>query len=618
MKKKLLNPKRLLWSKKYFFAGIILGVNLLNGLSAQTSEKNADPVSKLSIVPIQQRVNLQSLPEDTWMFSTQNETFERNRFIKTTKEQKENNKKYFSPSSQQYKTTSGTNISVVQNFAGNNTLGEPPDNGTSVSNGNYIVNTVNVSIRIYDTLGNSLASSKSLNTFFGKSPFTYLFDPRVIYDAYLDRFIVLMGENGNRLDIAFSQTNNPLGNWNVYTLQVDTFIAGNNDVFDYPYPMVTEHELVISGLMRSANYVGDKIIQIKKADGYNGFALNTRIWQDIVDIDGNPSGNVCAVNFAQQGSPYGVKSYFVGRERIGSRIYMYEITDTLDGTPVMNKYGFNSIYRTIPFDVSQKGSSIRLSPADNKIQNAIYLNGAIHFAYHADIQGAGYSSICYNRIDVNNKILTTSTYAQTGNTNYCFPSLASFSTDNQNKSVVMCYLESNENLYPSVKAILCDNDMNWSFPITVKAGTSYIGGTVDPHRWGDYTSCVRVHNASSPTVWVSGQYGASGNYKTWIAQIKESNVAGEKEDMINNTDVLLYPNPVISNFNFEINTPRSKKMIINLYDVTGRLVKELFNGWIYAGETKLSFNKNALPKGLYLLKIMDEEKIIKSEKIVVE
>lgn len=115
---------------------------------------------------------------------------------------------------------------------------EPPDQGLSVGNG-FIVEAVNDAILVLDPAPTAF---EALSAFFGEPPAVTesgasivfgprLSDPRVYYDAATQHFFLTVVElntdpatgnlaAGSAVLIAVSQTNDPTGTWNIFTLDV--------------------------------------------------------------------------------------------------------------------------------------------------------------------------------------------------------------------------------------------------------------------------------------------------------------------------------------------------------------------------------------------------------------
>jgi hypothetical protein len=125
---------------------------------------------------------------------------------------------------------------------GNNGQLEPPDQGLAVGNG-FVVEPINNAIAFFDTTGHSFGF-EALSAFFGLKPTffvkngqvvppfgPFLSDPKAYFDSTNGHFIVTELEIGidaitgnfgstSTLLIAVSMTNDPLGSWNVFSLDV--------------------------------------------------------------------------------------------------------------------------------------------------------------------------------------------------------------------------------------------------------------------------------------------------------------------------------------------------------------------------------------------------------------
>ena len=134
-----------------------------------------------------------------------------------------------------------------QRFAnnGNQFSVEPPDQGLCAGNG-FIVEALNDVVQVYNTSGTPLLNggqAVDLNTFYGYAPAIVrtgpnagqrgpsITDPSCLYDAQTNRFYLVVltldhvGTTAaltgtNHLDIAVSDTGNPMGSWTIYKLPV--------------------------------------------------------------------------------------------------------------------------------------------------------------------------------------------------------------------------------------------------------------------------------------------------------------------------------------------------------------------------------------------------------------
>jgi hypothetical protein len=123
-------------------------------------------------------------------------------------------------------------------YASTNNNVEPPDQGLCAGNG-FVVETVNDALAVYDENGNALTAATALNQFYNLLPFfnrvtgfvgDFLSDPKCYYDPVGDRFIQTILEvdspgnfgqppvNRTHILISVSQTGDPTGSWNLFTI----------------------------------------------------------------------------------------------------------------------------------------------------------------------------------------------------------------------------------------------------------------------------------------------------------------------------------------------------------------------------------------------------------------
>jgi hypothetical protein len=123
---------------------------------------------------------------------------------------------------------------------------EPPDQALCVG-GNYVVESVNTALQVFYKNGTAATAPAALNQFFGLAPeinrstLTYgdfTSDPKCYYDSGTQRWFLTMlqidivpstGNYGqhSHLEIAVSQSSDPTGSWNFYS--IDTTDDGTNN-----------------------------------------------------------------------------------------------------------------------------------------------------------------------------------------------------------------------------------------------------------------------------------------------------------------------------------------------------------------------------------------------------
>ncbi len=512
---------------------------------------------------------------------------------------------------------------VGKNYSGNqNNGGSPMDNCIAVSDAGIVVSVANTTIRVYDANGN-LKYNKFVLSAISDSAITDVCDEYVIYDRGADRFIAFAEEcsanySTSQLLMLFSKTNNPAtGGWWYYKLSGNPFTS-QFDWFDYPKMAVTDNDLYISGnLFNGTSFDEAAVWQIRKSDAYAGNAtLTYQVWHGIA---GGPF-TICPVGEGQGGS-YGPGCYLVATTSSGSSgIKFYQITNDVGGTPAP-QLKYNSILTAAyspPADASQKSTTVKLKINDCRVMNGFYLNGIVHFVFNTDWNG-GYSGIYYGRINAAAKTITSKLFGGIG-FDIGYPSVSSFTTSSTDKSVMIGYGRTGPSIFPEMRVVNCDDGMNWSASVLVKSSDSCVidGSALSITRWGDYTGTARRHNSGAASIWMSGMVGSIYNYwNSWIAEIHEVTVGINEVGNAPLVNSKIYPNPVSNFFQLEFNLSQASDVQIDIYNMEGKLVKDLFKGKAYQGDNEFSFNKSNLSWGVYFLTIRSDSNILKSEKIVV-
>lgn len=524
------------------------------------------------------------------------------------------------------KSAMTVNPTIGTNFEANWTInGTPPDNSMAISNGGYIVTANNDGIEYYNASGSFLYFDFWSDFFNDNTLTATLYDPKVIYDSGSDRFVmvVLHGSTAStsKVIVCFSKTNNPQNGWWVYKLTGNPL--NNNCWFDYPSLGVSNNEIYVTGNLFVTNGSFNQAIvyQIPKAAGYAGNNINWQYWSNLSSTPYVATTLVPASN-GHQGN-YGPGIYLVSNKSGGdNKIRLWDLTDDMSGSPVLNSYTINTTAYSPSPDASQLGTTDKLDNGDCRIQNAFYLNGIVHFVFHSDI-GSGWNGINYNRLTVSNSTNQSSTFGLQGSFDYSYPAVVPFSTSTTDKSVMIAFLRSSSTTYPQVRVVNCDNNLQWSSSTLVKAGETYVNILNGDERWGDYTGISRRHNSGTPRIWLAGCYGANivsqnayNTYKTWVAEVYGTSTVG-LNDISTTKTISMFPNPTYDLINIYFTSESFEKTTIQILDINGRVVKVLYSDIPKNGENKLTFNKGALTAGTYFVNISTSSKTLKNEKLII-
>ena len=208
---------------------------------------------------------------------------------------------------------------------GNQFTVEPPDQGLCVGNG-YVLESTNDVLRIFNTQGKALTGPIDLNTFYGypaainRTTLQYgpsITDPSCTYDAQTGRFFHLVltldrvGTTSalagtNHLDLAVSNSSNPLGSWTIYHIDAanngangtpNHQCAGGYCFGDYPHIgfdaygiYLTTNEFALFG----SGFYGAQVYALSKRQLANGTAKSYVLFNtaDYLDAQGLPGFTV--------------------------------------------------------------------------------------------------------------------------------------------------------------------------------------------------------------------------------------------------------------------------------------------------------------------------------------
>ena len=430
-------------------------------------------------------------------------------------------------------TNSQNSFSPIIDFNGIDDINSsiPPDVGGQVGP-NHVMTTLNSFVRVSSRTG-TVISTVTLNAFFSSVGAPSTFDPKVLYDPYNNRWIITACGNAqsasSALLIGVSQTNDPTGAWNLYSIDVD---AANTNWFDYHSIGFNKNWVVIGGNMftNSANtFTSGKIYVFKKSDlyaalpspavtvinaGSNGFTLVPAVTYDnsistmylTQNFNGNSGGNGFIGFYTITGA--------VGSEVLSSTTFVSTPNPWNDGASVTNF-------------APQLGTTSKVACNDSRMQKTIYRNGSI-WCTHSVFLPIGTptrSAVQWWQLNTGAGIVQRGRIDDPTATNfYAFPSI----DVNKNDDAMIGCAKFNANIFPSATYALrmaSDPINTFQSDFVYKAGLAKyfktFGGS--SNRWGDYTS-VAVDPVNDLNFWTVQEYAlppSNGNdlWGTWWAGV---------------------------------------------------------------------------------------------------
>jgi hypothetical protein len=176
-------------------------------------------------------------------------------------------------------------INFDEDAANNSGFYHIPPDPIGAAGPDHLVSVVNTSIE-WHTKAGVQQTSQSLASFFSPlTPLTGTFDPKVIYDQFEDRFLVVALEidevaagqnpgNVSSIFVAVSADSNPNGTWHYDSINAKEVIGASDHWADYPGFAVDEEAVYITASMFShvsRAFGGTRLWIIDKGVGSGGF-----------------------------------------------------------------------------------------------------------------------------------------------------------------------------------------------------------------------------------------------------------------------------------------------------------------------------------------------------------
>lgn len=504
------------------------------------------------------------------------------------------------------------------------TSGIPCDNHIAISNAGKIISVQNSTIRVLDESGKTLLF-KSLFAFAnGKVAglTNYCYDPKVVYDPLSDRFIVFFLHESKVVSnfgiMAFSKTEDPLGAWNFYKIPGN---ALKNDKWsDYPILAISKEDVFLTLNLLTENtdwrvgFNQSLIWQINKNSGYNGDSLQQKVYYDI-RYKSKAIWSICPV----QGGylPTHPNMYFLSvrpGDLSNDTLFLHEVNQTLSSGKATLNYKILTADKPygLPPVAPQPIGGDTLQTNDCRVLGGIIHNGKIQYVQTSVIKPYYRSGIFHGMFDVKLSERVNAHYISTDSIDYAYPSIAYAGRGaNSDQASVITFSHVSGKSYPGFSAVF-HNQVSvlpsiFSEVVRVKEGVKAIERlpfAQYPHeRWGDYSGVQYKYNEPG-TLWLVGTYGNENKVNgTWIGKLKVVNTTSIETDM----ELRVFPNPLQSSVAVGLLLEISEKVSVQLYDVNGQWVKNIFEGDLSTGYNELYFNADRLSHGTYFIRVRGEK-----------
>ena len=406
----------------------------------------------------------------------------------------------------------------------------PPDVNGAVGP-SHIMTTLNTQVRIQNLTG-GIISTIALNSFWASLGSLNVFDPKILYEPFNNRWIFSAAANGNSstssLLVGVSQTNNPLGLWNLYSIDAD---AANTSWFDFPSMGYNKDWVVISGNMFTVGggiFVTGKLFIIKKSDLYTQ-AVSPQV--TVLTPASSPGLSPVATCDNSISSLYVVQR--VNSNSGGSGFMnLYSITGAIGSETFsfVNQFSTPNPWSSFPASENsapQSGSAQKIANGDDRVQNSVYRNGNIWFAHTVFLPAGAPTRSAVQWWQINTLGVTQQRGRiddGTGVQHFAYPSIAVNTTND----ALVGYAKFSSTIFASgcyAMRLSTDPVNTLQSEFLFKAGIApyfkTFGGT--DNRWGDYTATMT--DPTGVDFWTIQEYAMAafspGNdrWGTWWAKI---------------------------------------------------------------------------------------------------
>ena len=407
----------------------------------------------------------------------------------------------------------------------------PPDT-MGAAGPSHLMSTLNTGVGIFNkTTGNKI-SEVTLQAFWAAlgtgagQPANDPFDPKIIYDQYAGRFIVVTlggGPSPNSwLMIAVSATSDPNGTW--YKWAIDADKDNNQQLYnnwaDYPGLGIDAFNVYITGNMfdSTGTYQYSKVWVIPKPQLISG--ASTITWTEFR----NPPGSYFVMQPAHTfGSA--AAEYFIFEEGYTTEYYLLVAKiDNVSGTPVWHSpisvgvASYSTSY-SLP-GAPQAGDSRTISTNDTRLMNAVYRNGSLWTTHNVAVSGK--VEVAWYQVNPVAGTTTSQGRIKDPSRWYYFPSIAVNTTGDAAIGFTGSSTTEYAGAFYTGRSFI-DPPGAMQPVATLKAGLApyfkdYGSGR---NRWGDYSAtCVDPND--DRTFWTLQEYAntPANNWATWWGSFK--------------------------------------------------------------------------------------------------
>lgn len=395
----------------------------------------------------------------------------------------------------------------------------PPDTQGAVGP-NHLMVTLNRGVRIQDRLGTAL-STVSLVSFWSSTAATGVFDPRVVYDPFNNRWIFTNASDASSAAssvlLGVTQTSDPTGKWNLYRITAD---SGGMNWADFPSLGFNKDWVVVTVNMFgnvSGAFQNSQIFVGTKSDLYAGNPATFRSFNDAIGFTQAP-----AVTYDNTlGTMYLVDD-FNGNSGGNGLLRISTITGTVGSETYTAGTAF--VTTANPWADSppggadfapQMGTTNKIQNGDSRMLKVVYRNGSLWAAQNAFLPATGptHTAAQWWEFKPDGTVQQFGRVEDlSGTIFFAFPTI----TVNAHNDALLGYSSFSASQFASADysvRLASDPPNTMRSDVLLKAGEAVyfkvFGGT--QNRWGDYSNAV-VDPVNDLDMWTIQEYASSPNF----------------------------------------------------------------------------------------------------------
>lgn len=426
----------------------------------------------------------------------------------------------------QYGHKRSLSLTPIKSWTGidESSQGATPPDPSGAAGLNHYVQMVNTAMQVFDKNGNSLWGPTSLSSVFPGSDNEG--DPIVLYDQFADRwFISQFQESGNKMLIAISKTNDPLGAWYYYDYAFDEFP-------DYP-----KFSIWGDGYYMTANMGVQNAVCFERDKMLQGDASARMVALTFPNLETNGFFSALPAHASGDLLPDDPINFFYfqddGWAQGNDRIKIWEMSvdwnnpssssialkQELDVAP------FNSEFDENWNDITQPGTSKKLDGVPGAFMYMAhyrsfgsYNSVALCHSVDVDLSNSIRSEIRWYELHQESgvwKINQQSTYGPDADSRW----MGSIAMDRQG-NIGLGYSVSGSSTYPSIRFTGRKNGDDLS-EMTISESNAFNGTGVqtNTNRYGDY-SHMTLDPSDGLTFWYTGEFMGQSGWETGIFSFK--------------------------------------------------------------------------------------------------